>query len=286
MLPYFTVFGIQISSYSLMAGIGFFSLWFVAWIVTRKQKEIDQNHVPHIALAAMAGLFIGAHILYGVVNFGIFIRAFNDNFSLLHTFRDYVLLFVQIFGGMVFYGGLFGAVIGAVWYIKALKLPFFPYMDVMGFCIPLFHGFARIGCFLAGCCYGVECRFGFVFHRALEPSANGVSRFPVQLLESGLEFMLFAVILVLYKKRKCSRRLMYVYLLSYAVIRFFDEFLRGDRIRGFVGPLSTSQFISVLVFVSVIMILIVKSARGRNLTVQPAAPKETVVDEGSETKAD
>ena len=115
LLPYFTVFGIQISSYSLMAGIGFFSLWFVAWIVTRKQKEIDQNHVPHIALAAMAGLFIGAHILYGVVNFGIFIRAFNDNFSLLHTFRDYVLLFVQIFGGMVFYGGLFGAVIGAVW---------------------------------------------------------------------------------------------------------------------------------------------------------------------------
>ena len=131
MLPYFTAFGQQISSYTLMAVIGFFSMWLAAWIATRKQKDIDQNHVPHIALAAMAGLFIGAHILYGIVNFGILIRAAKDHFSLLHSFGDYAMLFVSVFGGMVFYGGLFGAIVGAVMYIRAVKLPSFPYMDVM-----------------------------------------------------------------------------------------------------------------------------------------------------------
>ena len=274
MLPYIDFFGQLLSSYSIMAGIGFFTMWFAAWLVTRKQKEIDQNHVPHIAIAAMAGLFLGAHILYGIVNFGIFINAAKDHFSLLHSIWDYAGLFGMVFGGMVFYGGLFGAIIGAIIYIKVVKLPYFPYMDAMAFCIPLFHGFARIGCFLGGCCYGIECRFGFVFHNALEPSANGVTRFPVQLLESGMEFLLFAVIVTLYIKRKLSGKLMYVYMLSYAVVRFADEFLRGDKIRGFVGPLSTSQFISVLMFATVIVILTVKAVSGRKRNA--SAPSETM----------
>ena len=277
MLPYFTAFGQQISSYTLMAVIGFFSMWLAAWIATRKQKDIDQNHVPHIALAAMAGLFICAHILYGIVNFGILIRAAKDHFSLLHSFGDYAMLFVSVFGGMVFYGGLFGAIVGAVMYIRAVKLPSFPYMDVMAFCIPLFHGFARIGCFLSGCCYGMECRFGVIYHHSLEPAANGVSRFPVQLLESGLEFVLFAVIVMLYVKRKLRTKLLYVYLLSYSVIRFFDEFLRGDRIRGFVGSLSTSQLISVILFVSVMIILIVRSVNGKKNCMQTAVSEGTEV---------
>ena len=228
MLPYITIFDKQISTYALAAGIGFFAMWFVAWLATRKRPEIDQNQVPHIAVAAMAGLFVGAHILFGIVSTPILIHAIEDGFSKIHSFMELLAFLGSLIGGMVFYGGLFGAIIGAAWYIKALKLPFSPHMDAMAFCIPLFHGFARIGCFLGGCCYGKECEFGIVYHNALEPSANGVSRFPVQLLESGLEFVLFAVILVLYLKRKLSGKLMYVYLLSYAVIRFFDEFLRGD----------------------------------------------------------
>lgn len=276
MLPYITVFGRQLSSYSLMACAGFFSMWFAAWAVTRKQKEIDQNHVPHIALSAMLGLFIGAHILYGLVNCGMLVRAVNDNFSRLHNWKDYLLFFGNMFGGMVFYGGLFGAVVGAVMYIRVLKLPYFPYMDAMAFCIPLFHGFARIGCFLGGCCYGVECEIGFVYHNALEPSANGVSRFPVQLLESGLEFILFGVLVTLYIRRKCSGKLMYVYMLSYAVVRFLDEFLRGDKIRGFVGSLSTSQFISVLMFATVVIILIVKAVKERKT---PEAVEESAAGE-------
>ncbi len=270
LLPYIKISGVQLSTYALMASIGFFAMWLVAWLATRKRTEIDQNHVPHIALAAMAGLIIGAHLLGTAVNFHMLINAVRDNFSQMHSYADYLTLFAYVFGGMVFYGGLFGAVIGAAWYMKALKLSYRLYFDVMAFCVPLFHGFARIGCFLGGCCYGIECRHGIVFHDSPDLSANGVPRFPVQLLESGLEFVLFAVIIALYLRRRLSGRLMYVYLLSYAVIRFFDEFLRGDRARGFVGPLSTSQFISVLTFVAVI-ILLAANSRGRRIALRQDA---------------
>ena len=279
MLPYIDILNYHISTYAVMASIGFFVMCLVAWLVTRRQSDIDTTQIVHIALAAMAGLFVGAHVLYGAVNIRILVNAVKDHFSLLHSPMDYLNLFIVIFGGMVFYGGLFGAIIGAVWYMKALKLPLLPYFDVMAFCIPLFHGFARIGCFLGGCCYGIESRYGLVYHDAIEPSANGVPRFPVQLLESGMEFLLFGVILALYMRKKLKGKLMYIYLLSYAVVRFLDEFLRGDRIRGFVGPLSTSQFISLLVFVTVVIIL----AFGRRKTGESHSPARQEACENWET---
>ena len=67
-----------------------------------------------------------------------------------------------------------------------------------------------------------------------------------------------------------------VYMLSYAVVRFRDEFLRGDKIRGFVGPLSTSQFISVLMFATVVIILIVKAVKERKT---PEAVEESAAGE-------
>lgn len=256
-----------------MAVIGFFAMWGVALLATRKRDGIDRTQIAHIAVCSMAGLFIGAHLLYGVVNSYRWVEAARDGFSRLHGVSGFLMQAWLICGGMVFYGGLFGAIIGAAIYMKVLRLPLAPYMDIMAFCVPLFHGFARIGCFLAGCCYGVEWKYGLVTHNGLEAAANGVPRFPVQLLESGLEFALFAVILVLYLRRRLSGKLIYVYLLSYAVIRFFDEFLRGDRTRGTVGILSTSQFISVLLFVTVVTVLIVNAVKKRDAS-SPDAGKE------------
>ena len=258
MLPYIPFFGKPISSYMLMACLGFFAVWLVSKLATRHDARVNQTQIPHIALAAMGGLLVGAHLLYGIVNARILINAANDHFSRVHSFNGFLMLLGLTFGGMVFYGGLFGALIGAAWYIRAMKMPFHPYMDIMAFCIPLFHGFARIGCFLGGCCYGVESRYGFIFDSSPDITANGVRRFPVQLLEAGLEFLLFALLLLLFRKKKCGGRLMAVYLVCYAVIRFFDEFLRGDSARGFVGPLSTSQFISLLILAAVPVLLLLR----------------------------
>ena len=76
--------------------------------------------------------------------------------------------------------------------------------------------------------------------------ANGVARFPVQLVEAGLNFGLFFLLWTLLRKRRLPGRLLLLYLLIYPTYRFFLEFLRGDAIRGFLLGLSTSQVISLL----------------------------------------
>ena len=106
--------------------------------------------------------------------------------------------------------------------------------------MPLFHAFGRIGCFLAGCCYGKKLSTPIVI------GTIEFARIPVQIIESMAEFILFIVLFILSKKNR-DIDLLRIYLVIYAVIRFADEFLRGDKIRGIYGGVSTAQWISLII---------------------------------------
>lgn len=92
---------------------------------------------------------------------------------------------------------------------------------------------------MTGCCYGIPCNFGFAM--VTDPE---VTRFPIQLVESLCCFVIFVMLLVIEKKNR-SVKLIYVYLISYAMVRFGLEFFRGDAVRGFFMCFSTSQWISL-----------------------------------------
>lgn len=255
MFPYFMLFGKIITSYFLMAVIGAFAAGIFACVIARK-RGLDDNNVIVILLFSAIGVVLGGHILYGITNIKYWPMLFTSK-----SFSQFIVRSQSVFGGSVFYGGLFGGVLTAFIYIKAKKLPVKVYSDLLAPAIPLFHSFARVGCFLGGCCYGVESKFGFtVTGNELVPELNGVSRFPVQLLEAILNLVLFFIIFGLYKKsienKRLQGRVLFIYFLSYSVIRFCDEFLRGDDIRGFVFGLSTSQFISIILFIVSIVVLI------------------------------
>ena len=155
----------------------------------------------------------------------------------------------ESYGGLVFYGGLLGFL--TVFYLlqkMSVNSQSKVLWDGAALAIPLFHTFGRIGCAFSGCCFGIESHFGFTVHgNVLSPAVNDVCRFPVQLLEAALNLVLFAIFRHLLKKDRFKGGLFPMYLLSYSVIRFCDEFLRGDIIRGHVGLLSTSQWISIYI---------------------------------------
>ena len=110
--------------------------------------------------------------------------------------------------------------------------------------------FVLIMLILGGCCYGIESHFGFTAHgNTINPGVNDVNRFPVQLVEAACNLLIFILILTLFRKALMKDKLIYVYMLIYPVVRFILEFLRGDEIRGFLFGLSTSQWISILLFV-------------------------------------
>ena len=224
-------------SYSAMTVIGICGALIMAYSRNLKYQLSWKQYVVNI-LASLLGVFLGSRLLFIITKLP---ELFN-NFSLKNA------LHVLLNGGFVFYGGLFGA-------LEALKIcALITHTDrkmVYNLFVPsfiLFHAFGRIGCFLAGCCYGVECPFGFEML-----TSPGVIRFPVQLAESVCDILILVAILIIEKKKGIQTDLLRIYMVSYAVCRFLLEFLRGDEIRGHFLCFSTSQWIAlgVLAFYSV-----------------------------------
>lgn len=260
MFPGFYLFGKFISSYTITALLGVFAAGIFA-IMKYKKRTGDYYPMLITLLLSSIGVGIGGSLLYGITNIDYWHFLFEAE-----SFADFIAAVVYIFGGSVFYGGLIGGIIAGMITVKAKKYPAKEITDCAAPAVALFHSFGRIGCFLGGCCYGIESDFGFVYHNALVESANGVRRFPVQLFEAGFELILFIVLWRLLEAKKQKGRLFLIYLLIYPVGRFILEFFRGDEYRGFIFGLSTSQFISILIFAAAGVGLILSFIKNRNKT--------------------
>lgn len=257
MLPYIHILGRDLSTYGLMTGIGIFFCYLLFRFTKKKRDNIDGNEVVLLALWGALGAFIGAHILFAVTQwhwFGVLFRNAEEIFS---DFNLISQLLQTIFGGMVFYGGLIGAIVAAYIFLSVKKYDKRAYADVLAPCIPLFHAFGRIGCFLGGCCFGIESEFGFVYEHSLLEEANGVSRLPIQLIEAAVNILIMLLLIYLLKKPVKKGALIWIYGMVYPVCRFILEFWRGDENRGFWGPLSTSQWISIAIFIFSTIALII-----------------------------
>ena len=247
------------NAYNICSGIGFAAALIVCLALAYKRKALDFSFAALCVIAAV-GLFAGAHLLYFAVGFADFISYVKTGAVFnMTSFIDAVLNYSN---GLVFYGGLLGALLALFIALKRTKATMNMRANLNNFVVvfPLFHAFGRIGCTLNGCCYGIEYHGLFALtytQEAVRGSVNAdiadFSRFPVQPLEALLEFILFGVLLFIYLKYKDRYSLTCIYLFSYSIIRFFDEFLRGDAVRGIWGPFSTSQWISLFILIGIII---------------------------------
>jgi len=253
MYQYIEIFNNQISTYAIMVLIGIFTCGI---LISKTIKNKDEfNIILELSLFSLLGAFIFSHLLYFIVNYELFIR-FITNFDKIDSFSMFINSLGILFGGSVFYGGLLGAILTGFIYCKKKKINFLNYANIIAPFIPLFHFFGRIGCFLGGCCYGIESKIGLRYPVYMNGVLEYKRLFPVQLVEAGLNIVLFVILYKLYKKGK--NNLLMIYLICYSIIRFILEFFRGDEARGFVLGLSTSQFISVIILICCMIILIRK----------------------------
>lgn len=264
MFPSFEIFGKVIGTYSLSAIIGLAICAALATVLGKKYGFKFEDIILFL-LSVGAGMLVGGHILYGIVNTPLLIRVLSllPERGIGATLQSLTV----VFGGSVFYGGLFGSIIAIKIHIKFSKLKNkHQMMNIYATMIPLFHVFGRIGCFLGGCCYGIESSFGFTTHgNTYVPDINGVSRFPVSLLEATLNLIVFFVILYMFRKFSEKYSLIHLYLFLYSMVRFSTEFLRGDEIRGIWGPFSTSQWISLALFIYTVTRFIIKKSAQKKL---------------------
>ncbi len=247
MSPSIELFNKTIPSYWLCSLLGIVICIIVSLFRRKSFSDLEQVDLTNSAALVCVGAIIGARLLYLVTISPILIKNIHVLLS------DKSLAYEVLSNGMVFYGGLFGALLSLYIYVRHYRLDVNAFFDFYAPLFPLFHVFGRIGCFMTGCCYGIECqRFGIAYTiSAIAP--NGVELFPVQLLESSLNIAIFFVVLFFEKKHHLQGKAIWVYLMVYSIARFFIEFLRGDELRGIILGLSTSQWISILVLTVVLI---------------------------------
>lgn len=232
----FSIGPLTVYGYGLMIGIGIVAAYLLIEYLAKK-KNLDAEPVFGLTIFCVIGGFAGSKLLYTLTRLPDIIQDPS-------VIKD-------VASGWVVYGGIIGGILTAIIFCRVKKLEFLRYMDISLPAVAMAQGFGRIGCFLAGCCYGQEtdgwCAVTFT-DSAYAP--NGVPLVPTQLISSGLDFLLFAVLLFLLFKLKAPGQVGGVYLILYSIGRFILEFFRGDLIRGNVGTLSTSQFISIFTVVA------------------------------------
>lgn len=234
MLPYITLFGtLHVPSYTLLVLTGYALGFCVVWSRRNRFVMYAEETAASYVLAGVGALFGGKlfYMLQGLPEF------------LAQPQHDLGLYFMR--AGLVFYGGLAGCLLAMLISAKAFRVPLWNMIDCLLPALPLAQCFGRVGCFLAGCCYGMPSAFGFVMDAsAIAP--HGERLFPVQLIEAAAMLVLFvALIRTKTPEGRHPAGLLSVYLISYGSVRFVLEFLRYDNVRGFLGALSVSQWISI-----------------------------------------
>ena len=257
--------GLTIYSYGvLLAAAYLLGLQFA--LIRARKRGLDGQRVMDLGIWIIVSALLGAKLLLLVVDFKQFTGNPRDLFGLARS-------------GGVFYGGLIAAVIVALVYLRRHKMPLWTTTDVFAPGIALGHVVGRLGCLMAGCCFGrpTSLPWGITFTNPAA-AANvgtplGIALHPTQLYEAGAELLILLFLLVWERRgRPFPGRTFWSYLLLYGISRFIIEFYRGDS-RGMVfDTLSTSQFVSVvLVPLSIVMLFLL--SRRVNPTRQIAAQR-------------
>ncbi len=237
MHPYLNVLGLNIPLYGLMIAVGMLISGSIAYQTARSRK-IDADGLLALIGYAILGGFIGAKLLYLATEYRNldFSRLLDPDyrFGLLHA------------SGFVVIGGLAGGIFSSFLAAKLHHLNLGKMLEKAIFALPLAQGFGRIGCFFAGCCYGIhyDGALSVSFPQGSLPGDE--PRLAIQLISAGALFLLFLGLYLI--SRTAYRRYAFpIYLGSYALLRFILEFFRGDEVRGILAGLSLSQYLSLLI---------------------------------------
>ena len=246
---------LNIYSYGVILGGSYFlALWYA--LQRARRAGLDGQRIVDLGIVGIISAVVGAKLMLVVVDF--------DRYA-----ADPSQLTALLMAGGVFYGGLLLAVPMCWWYIRRNGLPLWTTCDLFAPGIAMAQGVGRMGCLLAGCCFGrpTEAPWGITFSSTLAAANSGtplgVPLHPSQIYESIAVLLILGVLLAGERRwRAFPGRTFWTYVLLYAVARIVLELFRGDP-RGMVfDALPTSQFVSALLVPASIVMLVRLGRRG------------------------
>ena len=251
MHPFIHIGSLSLPMYGLCTMVGTVFALLAVFKLRKKGSPLSEDNLLDALIWAILLGFVCSKLLYFIV----------DPPQMPHSWAE---LWDLISAGLVFYGGLLGGLLGLFLVSRKTKKNMITYTDLMAPCFCLAHAGGRVGCLMAGCCYGME------YTGPCAVVLDGVSRLPTQIMEAIFLVILSVVLIAVFLKKPRRGVVTGLYMTIYAVWRFVIEFFRADY-RGNVGPLSTSQFISLFILAFGVYLL-VKSRRAVNDFEPAAAP--------------
>jgi phosphatidylglycerol:prolipoprotein diacylglycerol transferase len=237
----------SLHTYGLLIASGFLMCMMLAGRQAKHEGE-DPDRVIDMAFYLLLAGLIGSRIVF------IFTKL-----------DDYVKNPIEIImfwrGGLVWYGGFIAAALFVAYYCKKYRLNYWKMADILMPFVALAHAFGRFGCLMAGCCFGkpTDAAWGIIFpHNSMAQQAQqseglvsvdalSLPVHPTQLYEAGFEITMFWLITLIRPKKRFHGQLFLIWLAAYPIARSIIEMFRGDKERGILFVLSTSQWISILV---------------------------------------
>jgi len=212
---------LTIHTYGFMMALGVaLGLWFL--FVQAKKQELPASKLIDVAFYTIIVALLGAKLILFFGDLSYYLENPKQLFSLARS-------------GGVFQGGLAFGFFFALWLLRRNKIPAWKTADIIGPALALGHGFGRLGCFSAGCCYGTECTvpWGVTFQNEYAHNLTGIplhiSLHPTQLYEAFLNFSSFLILFIILRKKSFNGQVISFYIINYSIIRYFVEFFRGDH---------------------------------------------------------
>lgn len=239
MHPYIHPFGLELPVYGLFSALGIGAAALYLWLTNRARRagRIPTEDLFYMLIFAIIGALVGAKVLHLLT----ILPTLAANWAAIAG--DPTRLVAMLVSGYVYYGGFIGGFLGILLYCRKYSLFLGDTVSLFTPAVPLFHVFGRVGCFMSGCCWGIEVPYGVVYTQSIG-APNGVPLLPLQLIEAGGNLILFILLAVAARRLTRPFLVLPLYVLLYGIFRFILEFFRGDSIRG-VALLSTSQWISL-----------------------------------------
>lgn len=236
-------------TYGLFVAGGFLAGLTVA-VKIGKSEGISSQQVLDMGFIIILFAVIGSRLMYVIINWRNYIHQPTDIFRLWQ-------------GGLVFSGGIILVSISMAWYVRRHHLSYLKIGDIWAPAAAIGQGIGRIGCFMAGCCYGkpTEMKWGVVFTHPHCLAPPNISLHPTQLYSSVSSFVIFLILLLLNSKKKFDGQVLLWFLILHSTARLAIERFRGDD-RGMLSciDMTVTQFTTILILVgSVVSLILIKS---------------------------
>ena len=236
--------------YGVMVALGFLA---GLWTAGRRamQTGIAAEKIIDLGPWLIVGTILGARTLYVISYWREFFAG-----------KPIAEIFMVWKGGLVFYGGLVGASLACILYVRLKKLPLWKVADILAPSIALGYVFGRIGCLLNGCCYGRACSLPWAIRFPADHVTHGAPVHPTQIYDALDNFILYLLLAWLFRHKKFDGQVFATYLIGYAVTRTIMECFRGDYATGHIHHgLTPGELVSVPIFIAGLALAAVLSRR-------------------------